>query len=131
MVVYGYAFKNHWMWLSNFVGGRSVVLWKDYNCDEFVSKSITNLNTKQIPLPTSFNFDGNALEIEGLNSLKLYSELSPEYLGEPWKMAFDIVTALNNNQNAYAFTGFGVQIPAEDIVIPEFSYCVCHKKEKY
>jgi hypothetical protein len=46
-------------------------------------------------------------------------------------MVFDIVTALNNNQNGYAYTGFGVQLPSEDIAIPEFSYSVCKKREEY
>jgi hypothetical protein len=111
MVLYGYAFKNHWMWLSNFVEGRSVVLWKDYNCDTWVERAETNFPTSALPLPSAINVPQQAIEYDGINSMKLLSDVAPEYLGEPWKLIFDITTALNNNQNAYAYTGFGVQIP--------------------
>ena len=47
-------------------------------------------------------------------------------------MVFDITSALNNNQNAYAYTGFAVQIPTDDyFAIPDFSYRVCKKAEAY
>jgi hypothetical protein len=65
------------MWLSNFVGGKSVVLWKDYNCDQYVENSIADYNTNTIPSISDFNFNSNALEIEGMNNLKLLSELTP------------------------------------------------------
>lgn len=38
VVVYGYAYNNHWMWFNNYVDQAvsskafSFVIWKDYNC---------------------------------------------------------------------------------------------------
>jgi hypothetical protein len=34
-IVYGYAFRDHWMWYNGFVNGATklaFVIWKDYNC---------------------------------------------------------------------------------------------------
>lgn len=132
MVLYGFAFKNHWMWLSNFVESHSVVLWKDYNCDTWVEARKPHFPVAALPLPSALPLDPNALEIDGLNSLRLFSEASPEYLGEPWKLIFDITSAVNNNQNAYAYTGFAVEIPTDDyFAMPDFSYRVCKKAEPY
>ena len=45
-VVYGYAFKNQWMWYNgvpnpdlgtNFIG--TIIVWKDYNCQDWKSIS--------------------------------------------------------------------------------------------
>ena len=36
VVLYGYAFRDHWMWYNDYrVGDKiySFVIWKDYNCD--------------------------------------------------------------------------------------------------
>lgn len=77
MVLYGYAFKNHWMWLSNFVESHSVVLWKDYNCDTWVEARKPNFPAGALPLPSALPLDSKALEIDGLNSLRLFSEVSP------------------------------------------------------
>ncbi len=76
MMVYGYAFKNHWMWLSNFVGAKSVVLWKDYNCDQYVNRTETNFNTQLLADPATFPSHPNALEREGLTRLQLFSQVS-------------------------------------------------------
>ena len=38
VVLYGYAFRNHWMWFNGYTDSRiasasfSFVIWKDYNC---------------------------------------------------------------------------------------------------
>ena len=78
------------------------------------------------------SLDPRALEINGLSSLALFEDMPPEYLGETWKLIFDITTAVNNNQNAYAYTGFAVQLPNdENFVVQEFSYRICKKMENY
>jgi hypothetical protein len=45
-VVYGYAFRDHWMWYNGFLmdDGALVafIIWKDYNC---VTWSTINSNT--------------------------------------------------------------------------------------
>lgn len=81
MTLYGYAFKNHWMWLSNFLEGRSVVLWKDYNCDLWVDRAEIAFPAGSLPYPNLLPLPLEALEYDGLNTLKLYTEVSPEYMG--------------------------------------------------
>ena len=39
-VLYGYAFRDHWMWYNNYPNGEYIlgfVIWKDYNCDRWLS----------------------------------------------------------------------------------------------
>jgi hypothetical protein len=46
-VVYGYAFRDHWMWYNGFVmdDGNyvSFIIWKDYNCDGWASINSNSL----------------------------------------------------------------------------------------
>lgn len=37
-ILYGYAFRNHWMWFNNYrliADGIDFVVWKDYNCQAY------------------------------------------------------------------------------------------------
>lgn len=40
VVLYGYAFRSHWIWLNNYgTTKRSYVIWKDYNCQSWADIS--------------------------------------------------------------------------------------------
>lgn len=41
-VVYGYAFKEHWLWLNDYTVKISVIIWKDYNCDSWINLNSAN-----------------------------------------------------------------------------------------
>lgn len=32
-VLYGYAFRGHWLWFNDYTNTATVIIWKDYNCD--------------------------------------------------------------------------------------------------
>lgn len=55
-VVYGYAFREHWMWFNGFRmdDGRycSFIIWKDYNCDKWYTLN-NNMGTSTLASYTS------------------------------------------------------------------------------
>lgn len=86
-VVYGYAFRNHWMWYNGYTMQDgffvSFIIWKDYNCDHYYE---FNSN-----IPPALNYDlDSAAELNTFTS----EQIATWTYEEPWLAAFSYVDTL-------------------------------------
>jgi hypothetical protein len=85
-VVYGYAYKTHWMWFNGYLmdDGNSVgfIIWKDYNCDTWTTVNSNTLNGNTF---TSYT---GAEQLAFSNGLNQYpSSSTPPQYSDIWKAA--------------------------------------------
>ena len=75
-VVYGYAYKDHWMWINGVaISGDSskelaYIIWKDYNCNTWskintIFGKVTNLPSDQLAAINAYAFTGLQADIWG------------------------------------------------------------------
>lgn len=113
-IVYGYAYKNHWLWYNNFVNGAdnlAFVLWKDYNCkvwqavgDSVTGTGFTSLQTTQIANVIPTVFKANTEDI--------------------WGMAYEFVTILTTTKSEFS-TGAYTIVASQDYLVTHYFGYVC------
>lgn len=88
-VVFGYAFRDHWMWLNNYSSDHlSFVIWKDYNCGRYTTFSHSGYGTFDYTFPSE-TFNAVTNHISGIvNS-------NAGYYTDPWRFSYDLVVWMN------------------------------------
>jgi hypothetical protein len=83
-VVYGYAFRNHWLWYNDFENTKiTIIIWKDYHCVEWNDfEKGTTLNT----------FSSVYVDMLNTNFDTMFTD-HPEYYDDIWKAAFTSSTS--------------------------------------
>lgn len=101
-VVYGYAFRDHWIWFNNYNDSSiSYIIWKDYNCYGW--------QTVGLGLKQSSYFSTTSTFVTSFKT-KVQSLLTatPTLGSDPWKMTYDSVEWLNQQYSSEAYSGVGI-----------------------
>lgn len=100
-VVYGYAFRNHWLWFNgvphpeNSSLFMSYIIWKDYNCFNWIKVGTTG-----------GSFSTNQFNV----ILALKNAISAnQIINDLWNTAYNYVVAIESNSN-FANTAFSAII---------------------
>jgi hypothetical protein len=93
-VVYGYAFRDHWMWYNGFLMNDgyyvSFIIWKDYNCNGW-----TSINANVIGGVNTFPAATNSLVYSFVNNW------GTEQSSDPWGVAVNCITSLQAYNAAF------------------------------
>lgn len=109
VVVYGYAFRGHWMWINNvFINSNTMkdnrfayLIWKDYNCQGWATFS-------------ELMGSGSTFTQDQITIINNYAASGPTT--DPWGNAHAFVNFLNSNNqfNRGAYTA----------IMSESQYCI-------
>jgi hypothetical protein len=99
-VVYGYAFRDHWMWYNGYVmdDGNyvSFIIWKDYNC---ITWSTINSNKLVNGQTTSFDSSTSTAVYFAIGNYP-YSTSPPVY-NDIWAAAYNFIPFLFSFNSAF------------------------------
>jgi hypothetical protein len=98
-VVYGYAFRDHWMWYNGFLMNDgyyvSFIIWKDYNCNGWASIN-SNLVVKMENYGiNTFPSETNSLVFSFIN------QWGNDQKDDPWGVAVNCITSLQAYDAAF------------------------------
>lgn len=87
-ILYGYAFRNHWMWINGIpipssTSTLAYVIWKDYNCQRWAT--ISDIRGKT----TTFTSSQQQLLSTKVSELLTYTSIQ-----DNWKAAYDFLTVV-------------------------------------
>jgi hypothetical protein len=98
-VVYGYAFRDHWMWYNGYLmdDGKyvSFIIWKDYNCNGWASINSNKIATMPSSGINTFPPETNSLVYSFINSW------GTEQSDDPWGVSVSLITQLQNFDAAF------------------------------
>ncbi len=111
-VVYGYAFRDHWMWYNGYVINNaflSFVIWKDYNCQGWIEpgSSLTFTSTENaaiIKLSNSFQASADRADIWGTAKKFMNSLVAQTAFSGPDK-AYSLIMTQARSIEISSFTG--------------------------
>lgn len=88
VLVYGYAYKNHWMWFNGYAHDSlsniySFVVWKDYNCQTWKNLGTNPPSANRL---TGFSPIQQKMMMSFVNGIS-----SSEVLNDPWTLAKKLV----------------------------------------
>ncbi len=108
-VLYGYAFREHWMWYNGFrLSGNvySFVIWKDYNCQDWgtvgaIQKGATDFTTEeQTQIKNSINSSADKSDI-WLIAKTFMNSLKSQTLFKGDSTAYSLVLSQDNTSTSY------------------------------
>jgi hypothetical protein len=98
-VVYGYAFRDHWMWYNGFLMNDgyyvSFIIWKDYNC---IISSTIDSNSLASNLANSFDVTTQNAIYSGVAAYSVSA--SSNYL-DIWSTAYGVIPYLINFDSTF------------------------------
>jgi hypothetical protein len=98
-VVYGYAFRDHWMWYNGYVmdDGKyvSFIIWKDYNC---ITWSTINSNSLTSNLANSFDATTRDTIFNGLSA---YNMSPTANYFDIWSTAYNFIPYLLSSNSIF------------------------------
>jgi hypothetical protein len=98
-VLYGYAFRDHWMWYNGFLMNDgyyvSFIIWKDYNCNGWASINHNTLTMQVYQGVNTFPTATNGLVYQFLTNFGVNRE------EDPWGAAGTFLTSLQNSNVAF------------------------------
>jgi hypothetical protein len=129
-VVYGYAFRDHWMWYNGFLmdDGYYVtfIIWKDYNC---ITWSTINSNSLISNLANSFDANTqNAIYI-GVNAYRT-AAFGPNY-NDIWAAAYNLIPYLLQYNPTFLGDKAYTVVMSQSVNIPKYYASVCAKSYYY
>lgn len=112
-ILYGYAFRNHWIWINGVVVDGmsqrlSYVIWKDFNCGTWTTVG------NAIALGSNFLSDQDAILSTYYFDIKAYNDI--------WLSGFNFVEYLQGN---IVFNGAGFSVVMSSDGNPTFSGYFC------
>ena len=100
-VLYGYAFRDHWMWYNGYLmaDGKFVafIIWKDYNCAKWWS-----YDANAVGGPTNSTLSNDVYFKSNYTGMSWLYSVS----GNVWMTTFNMVTQMQSQMRAtYSYIG--------------------------
>jgi hypothetical protein len=113
-VVFGYAYKDHWLWIDNFgASNYSITIWKDYNCGVALDIAYTASNLNFV--------SSSGLYSLGFDSFTRFPYVRSKILAADIN-AWDNALFLSDALNSYYFGSYSVVVSTD---INQMSGSIC------